>query len=181
MSEASPRVVEALVRSHRRFLDFARRRTASDAQAEEVLQAAFARALAHAGEIADEDRAVAWFYRVLRNALADVGRLDAAERRALAAHAAEQPVLEGSELVETVCACLGDVVPTLAPQYADILAKVDLGSTALPAYADAHGITTGNARVRLHRARQALRKALEGVCRACAEHGCLDCTCRHSV
>ena len=32
--------------------------------------------------------------------------------------------------------------------------------------------------VRLHRARKALRLRLEETCRACADHGCLDCTCK---
>jgi len=31
--------------------------------------------------------------------------------------------------------------------------------------------------VRLHRARKALRERLTASCRACAEHGCLDCSC----
>jgi RNA polymerase sigma-70 factor (ECF subfamily) len=31
--------------------------------------------------------------------------------------------------------------------------------------------------VRLHRARQALKRELERSCGTCATHGCLDCTC----
>ena len=40
------------------------------------------------------------------------------------------------------------------------------------------GITPNLAMVRLHRARRALRLRLEESCRACAAHGCLDCSCR---
>jgi predicted RNA polymerase sigma factor len=37
--------------------------------------------------------------------------------------------------------------------------------------------TRNNLTVRLHRARKHLREALSNNCRACAKHGCLDCTC----
>jgi len=39
------------------------------------------------------------------------------------------------------------------------------------------GITPNNLKVRRHRARQQLRERLEEVCRTCAKHGCLDCSC----
>ncbi len=42
------------------------------------------------------------------------------------------------------------------------------------------GITAKNAGVRLHRARQALKKQLERSCGSCAVHGCLDCSCKPS-
>lgn len=39
------------------------------------------------------------------------------------------------------------------------------------------GITRNNLKVRRHRARKQLRARLEDLCRLCAHHGCLDCTC----
>lgn len=39
------------------------------------------------------------------------------------------------------------------------------------------GITRNNLKVRRYRARQQLRERLEETCQACAEQGCLDCTC----
>lgn len=42
------------------------------------------------------------------------------------------------------------------------------------------GITPGNAAVRVHRARQALKQRLEAACGTCTEHGCLDCSCEAS-
>ena len=47
----------------------------------------------------------------------------------------------------------------------------------LVAFAASAGITPNNAGVRLHRARRALRRQTLAFCRACAEHGCLDCSC----
>ena len=48
---------------------------------------------------------------------------------------------------------------------------------AVKAFAERHGLTPGNAGVRVFRAREALRKQVVRSCGTCAEHGCLDCTC----
>ena len=60
-----------LVASHREFLAFLEPRLPSRALAEEILQSAFVRAMEKGGALRDEESAVAWFYRVLRNALID--------------------------------------------------------------------------------------------------------------
>jgi RNA polymerase sigma-70 factor (ECF subfamily) len=44
--------------------------------------------------------------------------------------------------------------------------------------ARAEKLSTNNASVRLRRARRALKKNLEQTRGACAQHGCLDCSCR---
>ena len=77
-----------------------------------------------------------------------------------------------------LCACFERLVPTLKPEYADLIQAVELGHEAPEQMAGRLGITSNNLKVRRHRARQALRRKLEETCRACAEHGCLDCTCR---
>jgi RNA polymerase sigma factor (sigma-70 family) len=178
-SAADP-VVATLLANHRRFLDFLAARVGTREDAEEILQDAFVRGLEKAGAIRDEESAVAWFYRLLRNAVTDHFRRTASRRKALEAHAHEVPESDpgfGAELERTVCACVGDLIPLLKPEYADLIRRVDLGGADVTSAADALGITPGNARVRLHRARAALRHELERSCRTCATHGCLDCTC----
>jgi RNA polymerase sigma-70 factor (ECF subfamily) len=69
------------------------------------------------------------------------------------------------------------LLPNLKTEYAEVLEQADLGETAISRFAAEHGITTNNATVRLHRARQALKRELERSCGTCATHGCLDCTC----
>lgn len=80
---ASPEVVTRLVAAHRDFLKFLEARLPSRAVAEEVLQAAYARTLEKGGAIRDAESAVAWFYRLLRNALTDYYRHREVETRAL--------------------------------------------------------------------------------------------------
>jgi RNA polymerase sigma factor (sigma-70 family) len=174
----TPAVVEALVRNHRRFLGFLEGRVGSRAVAEEILQAAYVRTLEKGGELQEGEGAVAWFYRLLRNAVVDHYRRQSAEGRALEREAREATeVGSDSELRETVCACLHELLPGLKPEYADILRQVDLEGRSVPEVARESGITANNAGVRLHRARQALKKQLERSCGTCAAHGCLDCSC----
>lgn len=169
----------ALVDNHRRFLAFLERRVGDRATAEEILQSAFVKGLERAGEIRDEERAVAWFYRVLRNALVDHWRARGVEHRALEglarelADAAEPP----PEIAAELCGCFAPLLDALKPEYAEILRRVDLEGTRPLDFASAAGITANNAMVRLHRARKALREQLTLSCRTCAEHGCLDCSC----
>ena len=84
-----PAVIAALVDNHRRFLAFLQKRVGSRADAEDILQDASVRGLARAGEIRDEDRAVAWFYRLLRNGVVDHWRARAARDRGLESVARE--------------------------------------------------------------------------------------------
>jgi RNA polymerase sigma factor (sigma-70 family) len=181
MSERmSNEVVERLVGEHRRFLQFLEPRVGSRAVAEEILQSAFAKGIERGGELRDDESAVAWFYRLLRNAVVDHYRHRDAERRALEAHAAEAPVsiaLDETALQDTVCKCVGKLAGTLKPEFAEIIERVDVQEASVPEAAAALGITANNAGVRLHRARAALRKQLENVCGTCATHGCLNCTC----
>jgi RNA polymerase sigma factor (sigma-70 family) len=172
-------VVRALVDSHRHFLVFLERRVGNRAVAEELLQAAFVRTLEKGDALRDGERAVAWFYRLLRNALADHYRRQAVEARVLERESREATeVGPDPELKETVCACVGELLPTLKPEYSELLRQVELEERSVPEAAAAVGITPNNAGVRLHRARQALKQQLERSCGSCATHGCLDCSCQ---
>jgi RNA polymerase sigma factor (sigma-70 family) len=177
---ATGTALNTLLANHRRFLDFLSARVASREVAEEILQEAFVRGVEKASEIRDVESVVAWFYRLLRNAVVDHYRHNAAGRKALEAHSRDAKVEEAaydSDLEQAICECVNDLIPLLRPEYADIVRRVDLGGSDVSATADELGITPGNARVRLHRARAALRAELERSCRTCAYHGCLDCSC----
>lgn len=173
----------ALVDNHQRFLAFLERRTGSRAEAEDILQDAFVKALERGGALRDEESVIAWFYRILRNALTDHFRRGGAEERALArAGALEDDVVPApdDQLLDAICQCAKRLLDTLRPDYAAAIQRVDLDEVGLPAYAREAAITPNNAAVRLHRARAALRKQLTDSCGTCVEHGCVDCTCKVS-
>ena len=176
----APAVVTVLVDHHRRFLRFLESRLGSRAAAEDVLQAAYVKGLERGGEIRENESAVAWFYRLLRNALVDDYRRRDAEGRALARHAAEPSAEPDPEMEAAVCECIHGLIPTLKSEYADILRATEMEGAPVSEVAQRLGITPGNAAVRLHRARQALKQRLETTCGTCTEHGCLDCSCEAS-
>ncbi len=168
-------VVETLVANHRRFLSFIEKRVGSREAAEDILQDAFMRGLDSAS-LREAESAVAWFYRALHNAIVDHYRRRGAESRAIEQFASEPR--RDDELMETVCACLRNLVSTLKPEYADAITRVDLEGVKPAKYAEESNISANTARVRLFRAREALRRRVEQSCGTCADHGCLDCSCR---
>jgi RNA polymerase sigma-70 factor (ECF subfamily) len=182
----SPAALEILVANHERFLAFLERRVGRRDVAEEILQDAFVRGLSLGAGAAlrDDESALAWFYRLLRNALVDRARRADVERRGLARAAAdptEPELAPDQELSDVVCACVTSIVETLKPDYARAIRRVELEGLAVRAFAVEEHITDGNAAVRLHRARQALRRRLEESCGTCATHGCYACECARAT
>ncbi|OJH40118.1 RNA polymerase sigma factor [Cystobacter ferrugineus] len=162
-----------------RFASFLASRVDSQVVVEELLQAAYVKALEKSAALRDEERAVAWFYRLLRNALTDHYRHRSAEARALEREAREPLSVQAEPGAGSkVCACLHGVLPSLKPEYAHMVRQVDLEEQSVSEVAREAGVTPNNAMVRLHRARQALKARLQHTCGACASSGCLDCSCR---
>ena len=180
MNSLSPAAIQRLVDSHRQFLAFLQTRVESRAAAEDILQSAFVRGLERGADVRDEESAVAWFYRILRNAVIDHYRHRAATGRALEGWGKEMVTHEAPEadLKQEICQCVSGLLETLKPDYQAALRVIDLEERSLNDLAKQAGITAGNAAVRVHRAREALRKQVRTACGSCAEHGCLDCHCK---
>jgi RNA polymerase sigma-70 factor (ECF subfamily) len=182
VSEApSPEVVGVWVSNHRAFLEFLERRVGSRALAEDLLQEAYVRGIDKGDSLREGDSAVAWFYRVLRNAIIDYRRRQGTAGRALEAFASEleTKVEPDPETHATICRCVGELAGTLKPEYATALRRIEVDGVPVQEFAAEAGITSGNAGVRVFRAREALRKQVAKACGTCAEHGCVDCTCGH--
>ena len=176
----TPAVIATLVDNHRRFLSFLTRRVGNPSDAEEILQAAFVKSVEKSDSIRDSESVVAWFYRLLRNAVIDHYRHRDAERRALERVAGMSTEMEVPEpdFERAICQCVYDLLPTLKDDYSLLLRRVDLDGASIAEVAVETGMTANNTRVKLHRARAALRKQLVLSCGSCAEHACLDCDCR---
>jgi RNA polymerase sigma-70 factor (ECF subfamily) len=150
--------------------------------AEEILDAAFVKSVEKADSIRDTEDVVAWFYRLLRNALIDYYRHRDVERRALEHLTGMRTETEAPEpdFERAICQCVKDLLPTLKDDYSGLLRRVDLEGASIADVARETGMTANHTRVKLHRARTALRRQLELSCGTCAEHGCLDCHCRQT-
>jgi RNA polymerase sigma-70 factor (ECF subfamily) len=174
-------IAALLVANHRDFLAFVERRVGNRAVAEEILQDAFVRCVDKLDTV--RETAVGWFYRVLRNAIADYHRRRAAAERGTDAYAREEQLLaqEDEEMQRVVCKCVAQLADTLKPEYAAALKRVEVDGVSVKEYADEAGISSNNAGVRVFRAREALRKQVVRSCGTCATHGCIDCTCEQSA
>ena len=177
----SPEAIAKLVYGHREFLSFLERRVESRAVAEDILQSAFARGLERGAGV-DDEKVVAWFYRVLRNAVVDHYRQRSTAERVTEAWTREFPDVQepDAELRQEICRCVSSLLETLKPEYREALQIVDLQEGKLKDLAQQSGITAENAAVRVHRARAALRRQIEQACGTCSVHGCLDCSCEAS-
>lgn len=143
-----------------------------------MLQQFYLRVISRGSELRQAESVVAWLYTVLRTTLVDHYRSEAARRRREADYALMQTLAEGRRDVEPedwICACLHKVLPTLKPEYSDALRRIDLRGAPPRKAAGDLGIAANTMRVRLHRARRALRRALFHSCRNCPEPDCRIC------
>jgi RNA polymerase sigma-70 factor (ECF subfamily) len=173
--------IETLLENHRAFLRYLERRVGDRALAEDILQEAFAKVVARPEQAPADEAIVPWFYRTLRNAAVDQFRRRGAADRAYEAFARELETHEApsSEMVAEICACVSRLAGTLKPEYAEALQAVEVGGTPVKKFAEQKGLLPNNAGVRVFRAREALKKRVIESCGTCAEHGCVNCTCKH--
>jgi RNA polymerase sigma factor (sigma-70 family) len=167
-----------LAEQHSRFLQFLRNRVADPATAEDILQAAYLKAIERGAQLRVAESSVAWFYRILRNAIADHYRRQAAHSRAMDQWAVEWNETYQPEVREEVCACIREAVRALKPEYRAAIEHVDLSGKSVESFAKTQRTTANNVSVRLHRARKAVAKQIIAICGTCATHRCIDCTCK---
>lgn len=177
-----PAVIRILSEVHGEFLRFLRRKLRSRADADDVMQEFHLRIIRYASSLRREESIRIWLRRVLRSVLVTHLRRLRARDRAEADFARKDIAMPppDEDLDRLVCRCLEKLLPTLKPEYADVLRRIDLLERPRDAVAEALGMTVNNLTVRLHRARQALRRALELTCETCPIHGYLDCGCPYT-
>jgi len=159
------------------FTAFARSRVGDPHLAADVVQDSLLKALKYADQLRDDEQVVAWFYRILRHTIIDLYRRRDTARRTTERYEVELDQPPDAEEERVACACVQALIPTLKPEYAELIRELDLAGRTPAAYASEQGLSPNNLRVRHHRARQQLRERLEATCRICAKHGCMDCTC----
>jgi RNA polymerase sigma-70 factor (ECF subfamily) len=173
---SAPDLTARLLAQRGAFKAFLASRVGNEADAEDLLQNGLVKALARADEVKDGEKAVAWFYQILRNAIVDHRRSRNAAARRDDRWAAETGALvEDAEADRQICACFEQLLPTLKPTHAELIRRVELQGEAVAHAAAALGLTPNNASVTLHRARNELRTKLLSFCTDCR---CLErCEC----
>lgn len=150
-----PRLVAALAR------------LAGPADAEDLADETLLRALAAIDGFRGEAALGTWLHRIGTNLAYDLLRRRSrqpfeaatAEADEIAADAGHDP-LERRQMSD----CVQEVLATLPAPQRQLLVQADVLDRTAPEIARDAGITTGNAKIRLHRARRALQTALESRC-----------------
>ncbi len=159
------------------FLAFARARLRDPEMAADVVQESLLKAIQRGEQLRDGESARAWFYRILRNTIIDLQRRNQTRQRVAEQVAVEFDIAADKEADRAVCQCLGHLLPSLKPDYAELIRRIDLQGELPEDVAVELSLSRNNLTVRLHRARRQLKERLEATCRVCAKHGCLDCHC----
>ena len=171
---AAEAVRAAVVTRRAHYLSVVRRHAGQLVDAEEILQAAFARALARCEQLRDPTRAQAWVEQVVRHTLADELRRP---RRGHSLDDGPELAAHGVEVAATRCGCVLAQAERLKPEYAAVLRRVILHGSSVTELAAELGMTANSATVRLHRARRALRARLAAHCGTTSAAECEDCGC----
>jgi len=181
-------VRQALVESHQDLARFLQRRLGNADEAEDVLQRFIVKAIERSEDLRDVKAVRGWLSRVLATTIVDHQRTAARRRKreqladpAKIAELVETAIEPDLEIDEAICHCLYNLLPTLKPEYAQLIWRVDLLGEARKTVAQETGVSANNLTVRLHRARQALKQRLEELCRICVIHGFLDCGCENAA
>lgn len=163
--------MEALTRLRGELERMCRRRFPA-LDAAEVYQRASLRALERCASLRDRDRVDGWLRRIVVTSALDLVR----ERRGAVA-LVDGDAFEAPAAQDEICACTLALIKSLPAAYEDILRRVDLNDASLAEVAGSLNIATGNAAVRLHRARRALRDRLRDHCGVKTMRQCLTCVC----
>lgn len=115
------------------------------------------------------DRLKSPSHKVLSQSLHFVGQLDESEQHATADHG-------NAPLQDEMCRCIQGFVEELPVDYSVIIYLSELKELRIAEIAQILGITVGAAKIRLHRARHALKARMEQDCRILLdERGELNC------
>lgn len=144
--------------------------------AEDVVQESMIKALTTEHNLQDDEKAVPWFFQIMKRTLMDIRRKQASDRRRDLLWVEDQALQNTHE--NEACRCLYGLIPTLKPEYAEVIEALDINGETPEHLAKRLGINIGNLKVRRHRARIQLRERLTQTCRLCAKHGCMNCTCQ---
>ncbi len=169
-----------LLQHREKLLAYIRKKTGEADLAEDILQDSLLKALRAADNLRDDAKLLPWFYRIVNNTIADVYRRRQRVAATLGMADSDAEIAAAADDEQQLCECFRVLIPTLKPEYGELIERLDLRDEDAAAVARQLNITPNNLKVRRHRARQALREQLEQTCRVCAKHGCLDCHCNQT-
>jgi RNA polymerase sigma-70 factor (ECF subfamily) len=173
-----------LGRYRQALLDHIRSIVRNPTEAEDVLQEVLVKAHQSIGQLRAEGALTTWLFRIATHLGIDHLRKHSrqpevaqdVDPRDLASEDDGTPGLQRMVEQQEMSACVQRFLLNLPSVYRTVLLLHDLDGLTATKIASSLGITVENAKVRLHRARAALRAALDAGCSfSCDERGVLVC------
>jgi RNA polymerase sigma-70 factor (ECF subfamily) len=153
---------------HRHILAIVR----DQAEADELTQDTYARALARSSQLRDPQAALAWLYRIATSVTLDrlrqrqpvVVALDEEEAAAAAARQRRPSLLESALERSEMSECVQGYLAALPDDYRVAILLHDAHGLGNPEIAELLGCSLATAKIRVHRARARLRETLAVAC-----------------
>lgn len=151
-------------------------------EAEDLTQVVFTKAAAALPKFRGEAQVSTWLYRIATNVASDWLRSRSARNAKLTVPLPDESDAQASELASTAAGvqdssspeqqlvrkdmrdCIRAEIERLSPDHQVVILLGELGGLTDDEVAKTLGITRGTAKVRLHRARQEIKKAIEARC-----------------
>ena len=160
--DSTPSCLRTAWRAHEPELrGWLRRRLSNPAEADDLLQDVFLKALRQGERFCSVRNARAWLFEVARNALTDKLRVARATIELPDDLVAE---VDEPETVDRLTACLPRVLSELSSEDREAITLCDLQGMAQADYAAAKGLGLSAAKSRLQRARQRLKQRMTDGC-----------------
>lgn len=154
------------------------------AEADDLTQDVFVQVHRKLGSLRDEDAVVSWLYRIATHVCYDrfrkssrqpgTGSLDDEEPEP----ADDSDVIRLDRVIERkeMSACVRGYIEELRPEYRQVIVLHDLEELTNPETAEMLGVSLDTVKIRLHRARRKLERALNAGCDfSCDEQGVMVC------
>jgi RNA polymerase sigma-70 factor, ECF subfamily len=178
-----------LGRYRQALLDHIRSIVRNPTEAEDVLQEVLVKAHQSIGQLRAEGALTTWIFRIATHLGIDHLRkhsrqpevVEAVDPKELPSEDDGTPGLQRMVEQQEMSACVQRFLLNLPSVYRTVLLLHDLDGLTAGEIASRLGITLENAKVRLHRARAALRTALQAGCSfSCDERGVMVCEPKRS-
>lgn len=145
-------------------------RLVGPADAEDIANETWLRALDAVDDFRGEAALGTWLHRIAVNLAYDLLRqknrqcaVEDPEAAIVQEAAIDRPVGEDLEQRE-MSACVRNLMTRLPPAQREVLAQADMYEQRVSELAENAGVTPGNAKIRLHRARRAMKVLLDNHC-----------------
>jgi RNA polymerase sigma-70 factor (ECF subfamily) len=149
---------------HDQLLDFIRKKVKDSADAEDILQEVFIKILSKIDTLKDSDKLKSWLFQITRNTIIDHYREAQKGKKVDFTFSLEEDETTDNSSMKAAESWIGLYVNDLPENYREAVILSELKGLSIAKIAENLNISYTNARARVNRGRQALKKNLTDCC-----------------